>query len=116
MFIYNESSPEIEVNLMCQSFFSYAEFEKYRKKTRKGQFLEEIETILLWKELTAAIEPFYAKPEGVVRRLIGIERMLRIRFIQHWFNLSDPAAEQAFYDSLFAPLRGYRSRLGASAG
>jgi len=25
--------------------------------------------------------------------------MLRIHFIQHWFNLSDPAAEEALYDS-----------------
>jgi len=99
MFIYNRSSPENELNLMRQDSFSDAGFEKYRKKTRKEQFLEEMETIIPWKELTAAIEPFYPKPEGAGRRPIGIERMLRIHFIQHWFNLSDPAAEEALYDS-----------------
>lgn len=84
---------------MRQDSFSDAGFEKYRKKTRKEQFLEEMETIIPWKELTAAIEPFYPKPEGAGRRPIGIERMLRIHFIQHWFNLSDPAAEESLYDS-----------------
>ena len=84
---------------MRQDSFSDAGFEKYRKKTRKEQFLEEMETIIPWKELTAAIEPFYPNPEGAGRRPIGIERMLRIHFIQHWFNLSDPAAEEALYDS-----------------
>lgn len=74
-------------------------FEKYRKKTRKEQFLEEMETIIPWKGLVEAIEPFYPKPQGAGRRPVGIERMLRIYFLQHWFNLSDPAAEEALYDS-----------------
>ena len=85
---------------MRQDSFSDAGFEKFRKKTRKEQFLEEMEIIIPWKELTEAIEPFYPKPEGAGRRPIGIERMLRIHFIQHWFNLSDPAVEEAMYDSL----------------
>ncbi len=58
-----------------------------------------METIIPWQELSEAIEPFYPKPEGAGRRPVGIERMLRIHFIQHWFNLSDPAAEEALYDS-----------------
>lgn len=74
-------------------------FEKYRKKTRKEQFLEDMEVIIPWKELCEAIEPFYPNPKGAGRRPIGIERMLRIHFLQHWFNLSDPAAEEALYDS-----------------
>ncbi len=74
-------------------------FEKYRKQTRKEQFLNEMESIIPWKELTAAIEPFYPNPQGAGRRPIGVERMLRIYFLQHWFNLSDPAAEEALYDS-----------------
>ncbi len=111
MFIYNGSSPENELNLMRQDSFSDAGFEKYRKKTRKEQFLEEMETVIPWKELTAAIEPFYPKPEGAGRRPIGIERMLRIHFIQHWFNLSDPAAEEALYDS-----RSLRQFVGIDLG
>lgn len=74
-------------------------FEKFRKKTRKEQFLDDMETIIPWKELCEAIEPFYPNPQGAGRRPIGIERMLRIYFLQHWFNLSDPAAEEALYDS-----------------
>lgn len=45
------------------------------------------------------IEPFYPNPKGAGRRSIGIERMLRIHFLQHWFNLSDPAVEESLYDS-----------------
>ena len=74
-------------------------FEKYRKTTRKEQFLNEMNTIMPWSELVGAIEPFYPKPEGAGRRPIGIERMLRIYCLQHWFSLSDPAAEEALYDS-----------------
>ena len=54
---------------MRQQTFSETGFEKYRKKTRKEQFLEEMERIIPWTELTEAIEPFYPKPEGV--RVVG---------------------------------------------
>jgi len=84
---------------MRQPSLSASGFEKYRKKTRKQQFLEEMEIIVPWRELAAAIEPYYPKPEGAGRRPVGIERMLRIHLLQHWFNLSDPAAEEALYDS-----------------
>jgi transposase, IS5 family len=52
-----------------------------------------------WRELCAVVAPFYPKA-GNGRRPIGLERMLRLHFLQHWFNLSDPAAEEALYDSL----------------
>ena len=74
-------------------------FEKYRKKTRKEQFLEDMETIIPWQELVEVIEPYYPNPSGAGRRPVGVERMLRIYFLQHWFNLSDPAVEEALYDS-----------------
>ena len=75
-------------------------FEQYRKKTRKAVFLEQMDEILPWTELCKAIEPFYpnASPLGG-RPTVGIERMLRIHFLQHWFELSDPGAEEALYDS-----------------
>lgn len=96
---------------MRQDSFSEAGFEKYRKKTRKEQFLDEMDHIIPWKELCDAIEPFYPKPKGAGRRPIGIERMLRIHFLQHWFNLSDPAAEEALYDS-----RALRQFVGIDLG
>ena len=74
-------------------------FERFRKPTRREKFLEEMDQIIPWQELTVAIEPFYPKPKGAGRRPKGAERMLRIHFLQHWFELSDPAAEEALYDS-----------------
>ena len=86
-------------------------FEKFRKKTRKEQFLNDMEAIIPWQGLVEVIEPFYPKPEGAGRPPIGIERMLRIYFLQHWFNLSDPAAEEALYDS-----RAMRQFVGIDLG
>jgi IS5 family transposase len=73
-------------------------FEKYAKTTRRAQFLAEMERVVPWRELCALIEPVYPKP-GNGRPPVGLERMLRIYFLQHWFNLSDPAVEEALYES-----------------
>jgi len=84
---------------MKQQSLEATGFEKYRKKTRKEQFLDEMEQIIPWKELCEVIEPYYPKPQGAGRKPIGLDRMLRIHFLQHWFELSDPGAEEALYDS-----------------
>ena len=73
-------------------------FERYTKKTRRQVFLEEMEQVVPWREVCALIEPHYPKP-GNGRPPVGVERMLRIYFLQQWFNLSDPAVEEALYDS-----------------
>ena len=73
-------------------------FERYSKKTRRAVFLEEMEQVVPWAELRALIEPYYPKA-GNGRQPVGVERMLRIYFLQQWFNLSDPAVEEALYDS-----------------
>ena len=96
---------------MKQQTLAGGSFEKFRKKTRKEQFLDEMETIIPWQQLTEAIEPFYPNPQGAGRRPIGIERMLRIHFLQHWFNLSDPAVEESLYDS-----RAMRNFVGIDLG
>jgi transposase, IS5 family len=92
-------SLSLEACVMRQPSLESAGFERFRKKTRKDIFLEKMHHLIPWAELTAAIEPFYPKPEGAGRRPVGIERMLRIYFLQHWFQLSDPGAEEALYDS-----------------
>lgn len=74
-------------------------FEQYRKPTRRDEFLATMERIIPWAELCAVVEPYYPK-RGNGRPPIGLERMLRIHFIQHWFNLADFACEEALYDSL----------------
>ena len=74
-------------------------FEQYTKKTRRQVFLEEnMSQVVPWRELCALIEPHYPKP-GNGRPPVGVERMLRIYFLQQWFNISDPAVEEALYDS-----------------
>ena len=74
-------------------------FERFRKPTRREQFLNEMDQIVPWRELCDVIKPFYPKPKAAGRPPVGLERMLRIHFLQHWFNLSDPAVEEALYDS-----------------
>ena len=73
-------------------------FERYSKKTRRAAFLEEMEQVVPWAELCALVEPVYPKA-GNGRQPVGVERMLRIYFLQQWFNLSDPSVEEALYDS-----------------
>lgn len=64
-------------------------FEKYTKTTRRAQFLAAMNRVVPWGELCALIEPVYPKGEGG-RPAVPLERMLRIYFLQQWFNLSDP--------------------------
>ena len=73
-------------------------FEQPRKPTRREEFLQAMDAIVPWAALCQVIEPHYPKA-GNGRPPIGLERMLRIHFIQHWFNLADLACEEALYDS-----------------
>lgn len=76
-----------------------ASFERQRKKrTRREVFLAQMESLVPWGELCTLIEPHYPKA-GNGRPPIGLERMLRIHFLQHWFSLADEAVEDALYDS-----------------
>ncbi len=68
------------------------------KVTRRERFLASMDAVVPWARLLALITPHYPKA-GNGRQPIGVERMLRIYFLQQWFNLSDPAAEDAIYDS-----------------
>lgn len=84
---------------MRQHTLADESFERFRKPTRRDQFLAEMEDIIPWRDLCKVIKPFYPVPKGAGRPPVGLERMLRIHFLQHWFNLSDPAVEEALYDS-----------------
>jgi len=76
-------------------------FEKYGKTTRRAQFLADMDKIIPWTELAAAVRTAYPKvSESGGRPPIPLERMLRVYFLQLWFNLSDPAVEEALYDSV----------------
>ena len=76
-------------------------FERYGKTTRRAQFLADMHLIVPWAELAAVVEPFYPKvSEAGGRPALPLERMLRVYFLQLWFNLSDPAVEEELYDSV----------------
>ena len=84
---------------MKQMTLSAGGFDQYGKTTRRAAFLAEMDRVVPWSALCALIDPVYPKA-GNGRPPIGLERMLRIYFLQNWFNLSDPAVEEALYDSL----------------
>lgn len=75
-----------------------AEFQRYSKKTRREHFLEEMNAVMPWSELQTLITPHYSKGE-MGRKPVGLGIMLRVYFLQQWFALSDPAVEDALYES-----------------
>jgi IS5 family transposase len=79
------------------SFASLA-YENKKKKTRRDKFLEEMNQVIPWQELLQIIKPYYPVA-GNGRQPMPMERMLRIYFMQQWYNLSDPAMEESLYDS-----------------
>src|SRR6202051_4911480 len=74
-------------------------FEVHGRATRKAQFLARMEALVPWAQFCSVVEPHYPKA-GNGRPPVGLERMLRMYFLQQWFNLSDPAVEEALYDSV----------------
>jgi IS5 family transposase len=81
-----------------QLSFAHATFQRYEKTTKRAAFLAEMNRIVPWQRLCAVVEPHYPKA-GNGRPPMPLERMLRIFFLQQWFTLSDPAVEEAMYDS-----------------
>lgn len=81
-----------------QPSFSQAEFAAKKKITRREKFLARMETLIPWTKLIAVLEPFYPKGQRG-RPPIGLERMLRVYFLQQWYGLADEALEDALYDS-----------------
>ena len=96
---------------MRQQTFADVSFEQYRKPTRRERFLDEMTRVVPWADLVAAIEPVYPQAEGPGRPPVGVERMRRLHCLQQWFNLSDPAVEEALYDS-----RAMRQFVGIDLG
>lgn len=81
-----------------QTTFAHAEFTAKKKSTRRERFLARMEEVIPWAQLLAVIAPHY--PKGTRGRPpIGLERMLRVYFLQQWYALADEALEDALYDS-----------------
>ena len=83
---------------MKQISFSQAEFQRKKRLTKREVFLAEMEKIMPWAELLAVVEPHYPKGKRG-RPPIGLERMLRVYFVQQWNNLSAEGVEDAITDS-----------------
>src|SRR5438093_7889665 len=81
-----------------QMSFAQSEYAGKKKVTRRERFLGEMEKVVPWARLCGVIAPHYPKGERG-RPPIGIERMLRIYFLQQWYALADEALEDALYDS-----------------
>jgi IS5 family transposase len=84
------------------------------KRTRRREFLDEMDRVIPWSDLVAEIAPFM--PEGKRGRPpFPVESLLRIHFMQQWFTLSDPSMEEALHDMPlfrdFAGLGGWDDRL-----
>ena len=89
---------------MKQITFASAAWSAKGKSTRRERFLAEMNAVIPWSRLVALIEPYYPKA-GNRRQPMPLERMLRVYFMQQWFNLSDPQAEDALYD--IEPMRRF---------
>jgi IS5 family transposase len=83
---------------MKQMTFADAEYAGKRKQTRKELFLIEMDRVVPWKGLIALIEPHYPKGEGG-RPSYPLMAMLRVHLMQNWFGYSDPAMEEALYET-----------------
>ena len=77
---------------------SFASLTKKQKQTSTDKFLSEMDKVIPWKRLITTIEPFYFSGDKGGRKPMGLELMLRIYFLQQWFNLGDPTVEEAIYD------------------
>jgi len=82
---------------MKQFSFASAAYENKKIVTKREKFLNEMEQVVPWKRLLKLIQPHYPK-RGNGRPPMPMESMLRIYFLQQWYTLSDPAAEEALYD------------------
>lgn len=83
---------------MKQLSFADAEYAGKRKQTRKELFLIEMDQVVPWSGLIALIEPHYPKGEGG-RPAYPLMAMLRVHLMQNWFGYSDPAMEEALYET-----------------
>jgi len=84
--------------MLHQKTFTDIEYENRKRKTKRGEFLDMMDKIIPWCEWVSIIKPYYPSGERG-RPPRGIETMLRMYFLQIWFNLSDEMTEDSIYDS-----------------
>jgi len=87
---------------MSQQSFASFEYSGKKKRTKRDIFLSEMDAVVPWARLEGLIDPYYTKPRNNKplkgRPQMALSTMLRIYFLQQWYGLSDPGAEEALYD------------------
>ncbi|CAD7714940.1 hypothetical protein LMG31884_13780 [Xanthomonas hydrangeae] len=81
-------------------YFGDAEYNDKRKRTRRDVFLSEMDQVVQWKDLLTLIRPHYPTSAQPERQPYRLEPMLRIHFLQQWYALNDPSAEESLYDTV----------------
>lgn len=76
---------------MSQRSFASAEYALKKKRTRREMFRADMECIVPWSRLEAAIAPSYPRSGRVGRPPVGVPKMLRMYYLQQWFGLADEA-------------------------
>lgn len=82
-----------------QRTLASVQFDVKRKATRRHRFLQTMKDVMPWQELMKLVEPFYPKPERPGRPVTPLIWMLKLYFLQIWYGLSDPQAEEVAHDS-----------------
>lgn len=72
--------------------------ERFTKTTRRMRFLSEMDAVIPWERICRIVRRHYPAPAGAGRPPVGLKRMLRVYFLQHWYDLSDPGVEEALHD------------------
>lgn len=72
----------------------------HQKKLRCEKFLDEMDAVIPWQNFLKKIDYRYYKNQDkeAGRNKYDLKLMLKIYCLQQWYNLSDPAMEEAIYD------------------
>jgi IS5 family transposase len=95
--IYLSYRPRLRMNMQRQKLSG---LERYGRMTRRAQFLADMDWMVPWARMAEQVQPYCPQIEAEsLAAPRWLERMLRIYFLQLWFNLSDLAVEESLYDS-----------------
>ncbi|MFN7990264.1 MAG: IS5 family transposase [Thermoanaerobaculia bacterium] len=76
-----------------QSFLALAQ----TKALKCQKFLDEMDAVIPWHEFLREVAPFYEEKERG-RKKTELLLLLKIHFLQQFYDLSDPGVEEALYD------------------
>ena len=81
-----------------QPTFADLDYQHKRRRTRREEFLERMDSLIPWQRLEERVRPRYFPGERG-RRPYPLAVMLRVHIVQLCYNLSDPAMEDLLYEA-----------------